>query len=165
MDSPTEKQPPDVITSDTDNATQIHPSEAPPGKREKYRRFRAYNTGLWNGPRRENTEQFRRQDDLHRYDALASSLDLTDRQQKRGRRIFDSLNINEFTSPGQSVDVVIFAVCVLVANAAVEDGTRYYPPPDRGGNDEDFARVAKDLELNVSTQLSIIERVRTEADL
>ena len=165
MDQIDEKTPPEVITSDTDNATQVRPSEAPPHKREKFRRFRAYNTGLWNGPRRENTEQFRRQDDLHRYDAISSTLDLTTQQKQRGRRILDSLTLNEFTSPGESVDAVAFAICVLVTNNAVEDGTRYYPPPDLGGNDDLFADFANSLDLETSDQMSLIERVRAQVNL
>lgn len=140
-----EKQAPTVLTSDTDNQTKIDPSEAPPGKREKFKRFRAYNTGLWNGPRRENTEQFRRQDDLHLYDSLAAQCGLTPYQKERGRRLLDTFSIGEYTNQRVSAAEVMFSLCAVVANDDADGGTRYWPHPETKINDPDFKRIAADL--------------------
>jgi len=161
MERVDEQQPPTVVTSDTDNATQIRPDEAPPDKRTKAKVFKAYNTGLWNGPRRENTEAFRRQDDLHRYDALASSLDLTDFQKQRGRKVMDDLDFHEM---GKPIDHIIFGVCCAVANDDVEGGTRYWPHPDATG-DARFEDVADNLGLTQRQQLSAVQQVKARTRL
>lgn len=163
MERITEKEPPDVITSDTENATRVEPRDAPPHKRERFEEFRAYNTGLWNGPRRENKELMRRQDDLHLYDALSSQAGLTDYQQRRGRKLFDSLEINEMTGPGISAEHVVFALCVLVANNTTREGvTRYYPGQVA---DDQLEALADNLDLDTSKQLSLIERLRPKLNL
>lgn len=167
MEHTEEREPPEVITSDTENATKIQPKEAPPHKREKFRRFRAYNTDMWNGPKRENTEEFHRQDDLHRYDSIASSLSLSSRQKKRGRKILDTVQI---TKKSIGVDVVIFAICVVVANADVNSGTRYWPQsPERKEKydveDNDFDDVADSLGLDWKDQMSAIKKVQSRVDL
>lgn len=162
MEHPQEREAPTVITSDTENATTIQPEEAAPDKQEKFRRLKAYNTGMWNGPRRENTEQFRRQDNLHRYDSISSSLDLFRHQKKRGRKILDSLDVK---SVGRPVDDIIFAICTLVANADVRDGTRYWPAPTTQNNDSTFREIGQELGLTQSEQMSIIERVRSKVNL
>lgn len=156
METPDERQPPDVITSDTDNATTIQPKEAPNHKQHKFRKFRAYNTGTWNGPKRENTELLRRQDDLHRYDSIASTLLLNDYQKSRGRTVFDDLDFHQF---GRTIDHIIFAVCVLIANDDVEDGSRYYPHPEIDTSSP-FAELAASLDLSRREQISIIEKMR-----
>jgi len=161
MENIEEREPDTVITSDTPNSTKIEPKEAPPGKREKFRKFRKYNTGMWNGPKRENTEEFRRQDNLHRYDSLASSLNLNSYQKKRGRKILDTVQI---TKKSIGVDIVIFAICAIVANSDVKDGSRYYPHPEAKG-DEDFERVAESLGFDRGDQISAIEKVRSRVNL
>lgn len=161
MEYPEEKEPPEVITSDTNNATTIQPKEAPPGKRRKFKKMRAYNTGMWNGPKRENTEMFRREDNLHRFDALASSLELTDYQKGRGRKALDDLNIREV---GLKVDTIIFGICAIIANSDVEDGSRYYPNPN-APDDEAFESVADSLDLSQKQQASIIEKMRGACSL
>jgi len=161
MEKIEEKEPPDVMTSDTENATTIQPKDAPPGKQEKFRRFRAYNTGTWNGPKRENKEVVRRQDNLHRYDSIASALNLNDYQKKRGRKMLDTI---EVTKKSIGVDVVIFAICAIVANADVPNGSRYYPHPEATG-DDDFEKVADSLDFNRHDQISAIEKVRSKSNL
>jgi len=155
MEEVEEKQPPTVLTSDTDNQTTISPDEAPPGKREKYRKFRAYNTGMWNGSQRENTEEFRRQDDLHRYDAISSKLGLTDYQQARGRRLIDKISLSDM-----SLDEAAFAICVVVVNNDIE-GTRYWP--NHGGetmsHDELFEEIADSLGISLPRQTAIVQKV------
>lgn len=162
MEQPEEREPPDVITSDTDNATTIQPREAPPEKREKFRVFRAYNTGTWNGPRRENKEVTYRQDNLHRYDALASTLNLNDYQRKRGRKVLE--DFTPLRELGIDVDVIIFGICVIVANADVPDGSRYYPHPEATG-DAGFEEVADALDFDQHDQISAIEKVRARTNL
>lgn len=161
MERVDEQQPPTALTSDTDNATQVRPEDAPPHKRQQFRRFRAYNTGLWNGPRRENTEALRRQDDLHLYDSVASSLGLTDHQKERGRHVIDEL---DFQDLGKPIEHIAFGVCCAVANIDVEDGTRYWPHPDATG-DTAFERVAGNLSINQKEQLSIVQQVKARTEL
>lgn len=155
------QEPPVVITSDTENATQIHPSEAPPGDRKKFLRFRAYNTGLWKGPKEENTEAFHRQDDLHRFDSISSALELTDYQKTRGREILDDFDSHHF---GESIDKIIFGICVLVANDDVATGCRFHPNPD-AADDHLFLEIADSLDLDVKQQWSAVEKVRPKIDL
>jgi len=167
MEYTEERTPPDVITSDTDNATKIQPKEAPPHKREKFRRFRAYNTDMWNGPKRENTEEFHRQDDLHRYDSIASSLQLNDRQKSRGRKILDDFSSHHF---GESIDHIIFGICVVVANADVNSGTRYWPQsPEQKEKydieDTEFDDIADSLGLDWEDQMSTIKKVQSRVNL
>jgi hypothetical protein len=157
METTEEKEPPEVITSDTENATKVIPTDAPEHKRTKFRKFRAYNTGMWNGPRRENTEEFNRQDDLHRFDAIASKLELTSHQKSRARQLLDDFDAHHF---GDSIDHIIFGICVLAANHDVYDGSRYYPNPEAAGDDA-FERIADVLNLDRSDQLSAIEKVRS----
>lgn len=157
----TDKTPPNILTSDTNNATKIEPKEAPPDKRAKFRRFRAYNTGTWNGPKRRNKEVTRRQDNLHRYDSIASGLSLTGYQKSRGRSILDDINLRDM---GLSVDRIIFGICVIVANDDVRVGSRYYPHPEASG-DDDFVETAESLNLDRADQISAVEKVRAKVDL
>lgn len=151
-----ERQPPDVLTSDTDNATIIEPKEASPDDRAKFRRFRAYNTATWNGPKRENKELIRRQDDLHRFDSLASSLNLTDYQKSRGRGILDDFDCHAF---GYSIDHIIFGICVVIANDDVDNGTRYWPR--KGNQSGPYPRVADSLDLGWKEQMAAIKKVQS----
>lgn len=153
-----EKQPPGVLTSDTDNATQIHPSDAPPHKRRQFEKFRAYNTGLWNGPRRENKTAMYRQDNLHRYDSIASQLELTPYQKTRGRNLLDEVSAADF---GKPIDQLLFAICIVVTNADAE-GKRYWPHPDKRDNDAEFESMADMLELSASTQMSAVMKLKSQ---
>lgn len=162
MENVNEKEPPDVLTSDTENRTTIPVKDAPPHRREKFRKFRAYNTDMWNGPRRENTEQIRRQDNLHTYDAIAAQMDLTDFQKHRGRRVFDDLHVK---SLGKPVEHIIFGVCLAVANEDVPEGTRYWPHPESAANDETFRDVADSLGLDLKEQLSVVQQVKAKSEL
>lgn len=163
MEEVSERQPPDVLTSDTKNETKIDSSEAPPGQGAKYQWFRAYNTGLWNGPKRENKEAMRRQDNLHRFDSLASTLELTDYQKERARRHFDQIDLKD---TGKPIDHLIFAICVVVAN---QDGygkrKRYWPVETKDDNDELFAGIADDLDIDIRQQLSAMMVVKHRTGL
>lgn len=159
MEKIEEKQPPDVITSDTENATRVEPRDAPPHKRQRFEEFRAYNTGAWNGPRRENKELIRQQDNLHLYDAVTSKIELTDYQRQRGRRLLKSHDLSEMTAPDRPLEHVVFGLCVLLVN---DDGTRYYPGQIA---DEAFETIADDFELDTSDQISLIERLRPRVEL
>jgi hypothetical protein len=155
-------QPPDVITSDTDNATVVDPKEAPPQKRAKFRRFRAYNRGIWNGPKREDKEVSHRQDNLHRYDSISSTLGLTDFQKSRGRNFIDSLDLGSFNKGSEGIDEIAFCVCVVVVNMDNE-GTRYWPHPQRSreDNDELFVDFSEELDFGVNDQMSLLQRVKS----
>jgi len=160
MEYTEEKEPPDVITSDTNNATKIEPKDAPPGKKAKFRRFRAYNTGTWNGPERENKDVTFRQDNLHRYDSLASAVDLNSYQKSAGRRLLDEF---DFRREGIKVDHIIFGICVIVANNDVADGSRYYPSSN-APDDDKFEEVADSLGLFPDERISVVEKVRSRVD-
>jgi hypothetical protein len=161
MENIQEKEPPDVISSDTNNATKIPVDEAPAHKKEKFKKFRAYNTGTWNGPRRENKEVTYNQDNLHRFDSISSSLSLTAYQKGRGRSLVEGFDFREF---GLSVDHVLFGICAIVANADVEEGSRYYPHPEAAG-DREFVALAESLNLDKHDQVSYIEKVRPRLNL
>lgn len=156
-----EREPPTVITSDTDNATTIQPEEAAPDRQYKFRKFRAYNTGLWNGPRRENKEAIRRQDDLHRYDSIASTLHLTSYQKSRGRKVLEDFDCHTF---GDSIDHIIFGICVVIVNNAVEDGVRYWPSAEPD-DDSIFSKFAESLGFDWKEQMSSIKKVQARVDL
>lgn len=160
MDDIDNREPPNVITSDTDNATKVEPEEAPASKKYKFRKFRAYNRGTWNGPERENKEVVHRQDNLHRFDAIASSLPLNDFQKERGRNALDRLNLGEL---GLEIDLVIFAVCVVVANA---DSTysRYWPSERTNHNDPHFEKIASELSLGQKEQLKTVRKVMSRTN-
>lgn len=162
MEETTERRPPTALTSDTKNATRIPVDEAPPHKREKFKRLRAYNTGLWNGPKRENTEALRRQDNLHTYDAIASRVDLTGHQKRRGRNVLDDLHIKSF---GKSIDAIAFAVAVVVANQDSRGEKRYWPHGEADDNDSLFAKIADELELDLDEQMSVLMQVKSRTDL
>jgi len=165
MEYSKEREPPAVITSDTENATKIQPKEAPPEKRAKFRRFRAYNTGTWNGPKRENKKIVHRQDNIQRYDAISSTLELTQVQKSQGREIFDSLDLGEFNKGNEDIDHVIFGLCVLIANKDVRGGTRHWPHPDNSQTDSIFMDFAKSIGLSLNEQMSIVQRVRSRVNL
>lgn len=154
------EEPPKVIEGDSNNSTKINPEEAPPGKREKFRRLREYNRGMWNGPKRENKEQVRRQDNLHRYDSIASTLPLTKYQRKRGRQIIDDIS---FQKMGLSIELVIFSVCVVVANQDCPD-TRYWPSEKAKNNDSEFEEMASELSLSYREQLSTVQKIMSMID-
>jgi hypothetical protein len=162
MEERTEESPPRALTRDMNNATCIPAEEALPHKREKYKRLRSYNRGLWNGPKRENKQAVRRRDNLHTYDAVASKLGLTRHQKRRGRHLIDDLHVKSF---GKSIDAIAFAVAAVVANQDVPDGSRYWPHPEHEDNDEPFVQMADDLDLDTNEQLSVIMQVKSRTDL
>jgi len=72
-------------------------------------------------------------------------------------------DVADVTKKKIGVDVVIFAVCAIVANEDVSSGSRYYPHPEAKG-DEDFEEVAETLGFDRHEQISAIEKVRREVD-
>jgi hypothetical protein len=154
-------EPRDVITSDTENATVIRPREAPQHLRAKFRRLREFNRGTYNGPKREDKEVVYRQDNLHRYDSIASKVLINRFQKERGRELFDSIDVKDV---GIGVDPIIFGVCVVVANEDVQSGARFYPNPHTP-DDEEFENMAESLGLSSEKQISAIEKVRNRVTL
>lgn len=119
---------------------------------------------MWNGPKRENKEESRRQDNLHRYDSIASSLHLNTYQKSRGRQLLDDLDVKGFGIP---VDNIIFGICVVVANDDVHNGTRYWPqhPDQKDGGESSFEKVAKSFDLTWRKQMSVIKKIQSRVDL
>lgn len=156
-----EHEPPDVITSDTENATQVRPSEAPAQKERLFTRLAAYNKNTWNGPKRENKEVTHRQDDLQRYDAISSKLFTSRYRKERGRKFMDEVDFHEF---GESIDHIIFGICAVVANDDVDNGTRHWPQHPRSRDDE-FSEIGESLGLSPEEQLSAMEKIRSRIDM
>jgi hypothetical protein len=145
-----DEEVPTVLTSKTENATNINPNDASTtDQREKFQRLSKYNRGIWNGPRRENKEITRHQDNLAIFDALAGQLDLTEYQKEKGRRTLTQLDLPKI---GKPVHLIAFSICILVANDDVHDDHRYWPTAKN--NDECFERVADGLEYGDNTILS-----------
>lgn len=154
-----DEEVPSVLTSATENATNINSNEAsyddqPAKYRDygipKYQKFSRYNRG-WNGPKRENKEVNRNQDNLAIFDALAGQVELTNYQKKKGRRTLSRLDLPKL---GRSVDLVAFSLCALVANDDVHDGHRYWPTEK--DTDEPFERVAGGLKHDEDTILGMM---------
>jgi len=156
-----EMQASNSVISDLENATVIRSDEAPPNKRAKFSRFQKHNRDTWNGPERENKEVKRRQSNLHRYDAISSSLELTPYQRKRGREIIDDLGIKDI---GLRLDVIAFGLCILLANDDVRNGKRYYPN-NGAADDLLFEEMADTLDLSQPKQASILEKLRGRVTL
>ncbi|SEL19424.1 hypothetical protein [Haloferax larsenii] len=107
-----------------------------------YSRLAAYNSGIWNGKWADNSLR-REQDNLALFDAIASQLELTDYQHRRGRQLFAELDLAELSSPN-GIDAALCAVCVA-AVVAREDGRMYHPSRPEDANDGLFSALLDDL--------------------
>lgn len=144
-----------IVSPDTENATHFHAVEAPPDKRKKYKRFHGYNTGLYNGEWANKTE-LRRLDNLGVYDAISSQLELTNYQKRRGRRLFDSLNLKLL---GYKASIVAFCVCAYVCR---EDGRMYHPKRSERNNDILFLQFAEQLKVSEGRVEACYNRIASE---
>lgn len=167
MESPDESSPPITTSGDTENSTHFHPDEGressldPHRELPKWQRLSLLNEGMWNGPREENTEALRNQDNLHIYDAIACQLELTDYQKERGRSVYEELPLHKL---GRPVEQYGFAVCILVANEDAE-GSRYWPSKDKPDNDPLFREFGERLGLSFREQSSALMKVKSRSDL
>ncbi|ELY47336.1 hypothetical protein [Natronorubrum sulfidifaciens] len=127
-----------IISPDTQNATHFHAEEAPFEHRAKFKRFHGYNSGVWNGYWADKTE-LRRLDNLALYDAISSQLELTNYQKRRGRGLFDSLNLNAL---GHSAALIAVCVCAYVCR---DDGRMYHPYRKLENNDSLFVDFVEGL--------------------
>ncbi|MFC6717927.1 hypothetical protein ACFQGT_09830 [Natrialbaceae archaeon GCM10025810] len=127
-----------IISPDTENATHFHSVEAPEKHRKKFRRLHGYNTGVYNGQWADKAE-LRRLDNLAVFDAVSSQLELTPFQKRRGRLLFDSLDLRRI---GYRASLV--AVCVA-AYVCREDGRMYHPYRKSENNDELFVEFLEYL--------------------
>lgn len=159
-----------LTAPDTENRTHFHAEDldevtfrADSGESTEsmYRRLAMLNTGLWNG-KWENKEALHRSDNLGLFDAIASSMDLTDYQHRRARHLFDKFPLGTF---GYEARIVAFVICVLVAE---EDG-REFDPTEKVADesdlqevetDEQFHRVALNEGLHYGTLESVIHKIR-----
>lgn len=158
METTTEKEPSEVITPDTENATYFLPDEAP-ASNTNYERLQLLNRNTWVDRREENKEVKHRQGNLALYDALSSQLELTDYQKSRGRTIIDRLKLGEWGIP---TELVAFGVCAVVANDDVPTGTRYWPTAHH--TDKLFERIGDDLEYSSKQQLRVITKLKAGID-
>lgn len=159
QESEDEALPPESVVSDLENATMIRVHEAPPNKQEKFRRFQKKNRGTWDQSNVENKEVTHRRDNLRRYDAISSNLELTPYQKKRGRELVDEIDLEPY-----SLDLVIFAVCVLLVNDDVRKGNRYYPN-ESAEDDRLFEEMGDTLCFSQRRQASMVESLRQKVDL
>ncbi len=150
-DSIEEKEPSEVLTPDTENATHFDPDDVHGSTPINYKRLRLYNRNTWKDRREENKEVTHRQDNLAIYDALAGQLELTDYQKEKGRRIFDKLELEKLGKPAR---LIAFGVCAVVANDDVHDGSRYHP--QMNNPDELFVEIMDNLDFTVSQLHSTI---------
>lgn len=160
-ESDDEMRPPESVVSDLENATIIRVDEAPPNKQNKFSRFQKKNRGTWEQSNVENKEVTYRRDNLRRYDAISSSLELTSYQSSRGREIMDGLDLEDI---GLRLDIVAFGLCVLLANDDVRDGERYYPNK-QAEDDRLFEEMADTLDLSQPKQASVVEKIRGRVTL
>lgn len=167
MHKTNDEEVPSVLTSTSENATNINPNDASysdqPAKfrdygTPTYEKFSAYNRG-WNGPKRENKEVNRNQDNLAIFDALAGQVELTSYQKSEGRRTLSRLDLPRI---GKSVNLVAFSVCILVANDDVHDGHRYWPTAKE--SDSEFERVADNIDFSDNAILSAMLTVDARRD-
>jgi len=164
-DSPTEKEPSEVLTPDTENATYFNYNEAEePNSYSKtpvnYKRIQLLNRGSWHSRYEENKEVTHRRDNLAILDALSSQVELTNFQKKKARRIFDELELGKM---GRSVRLVAFGVCAVVANDDVANGSRFHP--QMKNSDELFEGLADRLgftEGQLHTIIGVVNNRRTE---
>lgn len=147
-----EREPEPIVSPDTENATKFHPDEASPEQRDQYRRLERYNSGLYNGDWVDQ-EQVRRITNLACFDAISSQLELTNYQKRRGRELFDRLNLRRF---GHPVEMIAFVVCMYVAR---EDGRLYHPKRAYRNNDPVFFQIAERLGFRLSLIDSCFNRV------
>lgn len=147
----TEEQP-NVLTTDSENATWFKPIES--RDPEKFKRFRLYNRGTWKDRREENKEVTHRKDNLAVLDAICGQLSLTDYQKDESRRLLDRLDLQSF---GRPVSHIAFGLAVLVANRDARD-LRYWPT--RNDTDREFTKIGNEIELTEQEQVSIINTVR-----
>ena len=167
MNNNTEEEMPSVLTSETENATNINYNEASyedqPDKYRnygtpKYKRLSLYNRG-WNGPNRENKEVTHRQDNLAVFDALAGQLELTSYQKTKGKATIDKLDLQRIV---RSIDLVALCACILVANDDVVDGYRYWPRANNA--DADFQRVIDGIDYDLDDVLSMMLKLDSLRD-
>jgi hypothetical protein len=107
-----------------------------------YSRLSAYNTGVWNREWGDN-ELLRQQDNHSLFDAIASQLELTKYQHRKGRKAFADLDLAELSSPN-GIDGALCAVMVA-AVIVREDGRMYHPCRDANVNDGLFLALLDDL--------------------
>ena len=152
MEETTEKEPSEVITPDTPNATYFKPSEG--SNPEKFKRFRSYNRGTWKDRREEDKRVTHRQDNLAIFDAISTQVELNSYQKQEARRTFDNLDLQRI---GRQARLVAFCVCAVVANDDVHDGHRYWPTANN--TDDAFERLAEALGFRDNQILSVMGKV------
>ena len=138
FDESTSDEP--LVSPDTTNATKFHSDEATPEQHAYWKRLAGYNSGVYNGYWTKQDE-VRRLDNLAVYDALSCQLELTPRQKREGRDLFDKLNLKEI---GYSAETVAFCTCLV---AAERDGRNYSTRANPENTDELFGKLAVDLGL------------------
>lgn len=124
-----------TTSNDTENATHFHPEEASPNLQATFQRLHHYNTGEWNGPRRENKEVTHRLDNFALFDAIAGHAELTPYQKTAGRELFDNLPLQTL---GYGAELIAYCTCIYVSKL---DGREHV---FTGGplNDDPFLHIA-----------------------
>jgi hypothetical protein len=153
MDSITEKEPSEVVTPDTENATFFNPNES--NNPEHYKLLRFYNRGTWKDRREENKEVRHRQDNFAILDALSGQLSLTDYQKSEARRIFSEMDLQIM---GHETRLIAFCLCAILVNEDVPDGNRYYPTAK--DTDDEFSSMQDNLGFSDRIVQSVMAKLR-----
>lgn len=154
-----------LTSPDTHNATKFHYFEVKEKMRldsretnqSLYKRLNLLNTGRWNGKWRDESHELIIEN-FAIYDAIASQLELTDRQKSIGRSKFLIADNGRYSQMG-GVRAVAFCVCKLVCG---KDGREYYPTRNAANNDSLFMKVADDFGLSQWELEKVIPKLRTE---
>lgn len=162
QDSIEEKEPSQVITPDTENATHFNANEVDDSNWKgptsvNYQRLLLYNRNTWKSRYEENKEVTHRQDNLAILDALSGQLELNSFQKKKARRVFDKINLGDL---GKQVRLIAFGVCIVVANEDVHNGSRYHP--QMKNPDNLFDEMADRLDFSESQLHSIVGIINNE---
>lgn len=128
-----ENTPKPTTIADTDNATKFNAKDlekqingVPLNIIKKWKRFRGYNTGIYNGYWADQ-KKLRQMDNDYLFDAIAGYIELSPYQKRRAKMIFRGLPYSRW-SPYYDVKTIAFIVCLLVANEDYRgDGMIYYP--------------------------------------
>lgn len=136
-----------------DNSTTLDPTDAPPHKRQEYRRHRRNNQPGQNGKWRDETVHIPK-DRRNVFDAIAGQLELTSYQKERSRHLLGKLPDDHFRANPTKL------VCFVVAgHVGVEDGRDYHPRNLLRNKKNQYAEQAEALGIGYSELISCWYRV------
>lgn len=146
-------------------ATRIDESDAPNGMRadgyESLHRFYK-RLGLWNGEWNGSWQDHNQADQKDRrrlFEAIASSLELTDYQEKRSWLVFQSLPDNFHQAYSTTL-----LILVVAARVCKEDGRYFHPSREAERNDDVFRSLLDETNLTDKQFRKCYQRVDKASD-